>query len=240
MAQDTNVSTAALRTLHRIHQQLGDLQSRLKRGPNLVKARQNNVDSRKAQLEEAKQQHTTLRMASDSKQTQLKAGEEKIEKLKTQLNTAKSNAEYQGLKDQIAATEMANSVLADEILEGLDKVDQSAGSVKEAEQALAKAEADAEQGRQKVTEEEPRIRADIERLEAELTECEAALPGDFRELYNRVVRAKGQDALAPVLDGSCGGCYQQVPINNINKLMLGEPMFCRGCGRLLYLPEERE
>ena len=40
------------------------------------------------------------------------------EKLQTQLNMANNNREYQLLKEQIAATEMANSVTADEILEG--------------------------------------------------------------------------------------------------------------------------
>lgn len=240
MSPETNVSTAALRTLHRIHRQLSDLRARLKRGPNVVRARQANADTRRSQFEEAQEEIKKLKMASDAKQVQLKAGEERIEKLKTQLNTAKSNAEYQGLKDQIAATEMTNSVLADEILEGLDKLDESTQAIKEVEGIVAKAEAEATRANQQFAEEEPLIRGDIQRLEAQLAECEAELPGEFRELYQRVVRAKGEDALAPVLDGSCGGCYQQVPINNINKLMLAEPIFCRGCGRLLYLPEEMQ
>ena len=46
--------------------------------------------------------------------------------LKAKLNAAASNREYQALKDQIAADQMAGSVLADEILEALEKIDELA------------------------------------------------------------------------------------------------------------------
>ena len=38
----------------------------------------------------------------------------------------------------------------------------------------------------------------MQRLEAELKECEAVLPPTVREVYLRTVRQKGQDALAAV------------------------------------------
>ena len=78
-------------------------------------------------------------MAADQKQLQLKAGEEKIKDLKRKLNAAASNREYQILKEQIAADEMANSVLEDEILEALEKIDQFQAKIAEAEAALAAA-----------------------------------------------------------------------------------------------------
>ena len=65
-----------------------------------------------------------MRVAADQKQLQLKAGEEKIKDLKRKLNAAASNREYQILKEQIAADDMAKSVLEDEIIEALEKIDQ--------------------------------------------------------------------------------------------------------------------
>ena len=62
-------------------------------------------------------------MAVDKKQLQLKTGEDKVKDLRYKLNASTSNREYQALLEQIAADEMANSVLADEILEGLDACD---------------------------------------------------------------------------------------------------------------------
>ena len=84
---------------------------------------------------------------------------------------------------------------------------------------------------------EPSLRADIARLEAELRRSEATLPSDIRELYRRIVRQKGEDALAVVENQCCGGCNQQVPLNLCSQVMLGQPVSCKTCGRLLYLPE---
>ena len=53
----------------------------------------------------------------------LRSGEGKILELETKLNQSSTNREYQALKDQIAADNMANSVLADEILEAMERVD---------------------------------------------------------------------------------------------------------------------
>ncbi len=83
----------------------------------------------------------------------------------------------------------------------------------------------------------PRIQGDFERLEEELRQSEDELPGDFQDMYRRLVRAKGSDALAPMLGEFCGGCNQHVPLNMYNSLALSKPVFCRSCGRLLYLPE---
>jgi uncharacterized protein len=59
-------------------------------------------------------------------------------------------------------------------------------------------------------------------------------------LYDRVVRQKGEDALAAIEDEYCGGCHQRVPLNMIAEVMLGHPTFCKTCGRLLYMPEGSE
>lgn len=232
-----NVSTDVLRMLHRVHRQLSDLRSRLERGPRQIRACEASVALREEQLSESQSDAKVARVATDGKQLLLKAGEDKTEELKGKLNTASSNREYQALKDQLAAQEMTNSVLTDEILEGLEKIDELQGKIIEAEGVLAKARLKAEKVRSEVEQQEPLIRGDVTRLEAELKECESALPASIRELYRRVVRQRGEDALASVENEFCGGCHQHVPLNVCAEIMLAHPMFCRTCGRLLYVPE---
>lgn len=234
-----NLSASLLRTLHRIHRQLGDLKERLARGPKQLRAAEANVAYRDEQLVKLRADLKAMRMAADAKQLQLKSGEAKILDLKRKLNAASSNREYQALRDQIAADEMANSVLADEIIEALEQIDQFHAKIAEAESTAAGArekarEVSAEVGRQK-----PLIEGDLRRLEAELRESEAALPGEIRDLYHRVVRQKGVDALAAVENDCCTGCNQQVPLNIFSKMTMNEPMFCRTCGRLLYIAGDK-
>ena len=66
------------------------------------------------------------------------------------------------------------------------------------------------------------------------------LPVDIRESYQRVVKAKGEDALAPMRGEFCSGCNRRVLLNMMADLRLSKPIFCKSCGRLLYLAEGDE
>ena len=233
-----SITAAALRELHRIHQQLADLRDRLERGPKQVRVREANVGQLETRLAEARDRSKQTQMAIDRKQLDLKSGEQKVIDLRVKLNAASSNREYQALLEQIAAAEMAGSVLSDEILEGLEKIDQLAVGVKEAEKNLAAGKQEMEKARQAVETSAATIRADLTRLEGELVQAETALPADLKADYQRVVRSKGADSLAVAEDGVCSGCGQQITLNMQNELKLSKMVFCRTCGRLLYLSEE--
>jgi predicted nucleic acid-binding Zn-ribbon protein len=237
MTSQTNAATEALRTLHRIHKQLGDLKERLDRGPRMVRARQANLEKLETHLDKVKSEDHALMVMIDDKNMQLASDEAAVERRRQQLREAADNKQYQALKDEIAAHEMANSVLTDEILEAMDRQDELKRKTAEAEAAVAKSQEEVRKAQQEVESQTPIVQGDIERLQLELKDCESSLPGDFRQLYSRMVRAMGEDALAPVEGEYCGGCNQHIPVNNINDLMLGEPKTCKSCGRLLYLPE---
>jgi predicted nucleic acid-binding Zn-ribbon protein len=140
----TNVSTEILRKLHRLHHQLSDLRERLERGPKQIRARQLNLAHHEEQLAKLQTESKAFRVATDAKQLQFKSKEAKVKELRVKLNTANSNREFQALKDQIAADEMTNSVLADEILEALEKADAYQAQIAQSIAAMAKAKADAD------------------------------------------------------------------------------------------------
>jgi predicted nucleic acid-binding Zn-ribbon protein len=234
-----SATTGVLRELHRIHRQLSDLRERLDRGPKQIKARQGTVVRLEAELAQAKADSKAARVGADQKQLLLKSGEGKIRELKVKLNAASSNREYQALKDQIAADEMANSVLADEILEALEKIDSFASTIHEAEQNLAKGREELAKVEKQVREQHDSLMGDVQRLEGELKKVETGLPGDIREVYQRVVKSKGTDAMAQVEGETCGGCYHHLTANISSTLLMGRVVCCQSCGRMLYLPEDR-
>ncbi len=210
----------------------------MERGPRLIRAQQTNIDRLSAELTAVEAEAKALRIATDKKQLQLDSGEAQVAKRRLQLQQAADNREYQALKEQIAADEMTNSVLADEILEAMEKADQMAGKVAQAKAAVAKARQDSEKLSKEFGEKEPLLGADIDRLQREMREAENDLPSEFKLLYVRLVRARGEDALAMVNGDYCSGCNQHIPVNMINSLMLANPIQCKSCGRMLYLPED--
>jgi len=232
-------TAASLRELHRIHRQLSDLRERLERGPKQIKARQANAAAAEEKLAKTHADSKAARIAIDQKQLLLRSGEAKIFELKNKLNTCHTNREYQALRDQILADEMANSVLSDEILEAMERSDLFKHSIAEAEQQVAKAKEDLSKIQQSVRSQEETLRGDVARLEKELREAETALPDELREAYQRVVKAHGEDAMAQVEGESCGGCHKQLTPNIMSQLTMATVVFCKNCGRLLYLPEDR-
>ncbi len=233
-----SIKTAdALRQLHRIHHQRHDLKTRLERGPKQVNAGQVNVSRLQGQVAVAKEALTKSKMATDEKELQLKVRESKIEDLRKKLNTCSSNREYQAFTEQIAADEQANSVLSDEILEGFDRIEEGEAQFAAIVAELEQAEGELAKIQQRVDAEKWNLESELERVERELAESEAALPEDFRQDYLRIAKVHGADSLATAEDQICQGCFQTITPQMYDQLRCGKPIFCKTCGRLLYLPE---
>jgi predicted nucleic acid-binding Zn-ribbon protein len=231
------VTNGTLRTLHRMHRQLEDLQGRLDAGPRRVAALAAAVKAAETKRDAAQQAVKQARMAADQKQLQLKSAEAKIADLEGKLNACKTNREYQTLGDQIAADRMATKVLEDEILEALEGIDSLKKTVPEAEQTVVDAKRAQGEAEARVRDEKAHLDTEVARIRAELAEVEQSLADDMRSKYDRVVKHKGADGLAAADGPSCGGCHQQMTSNMRSELLMGRIVTCRSCGRLLYTPE---
>ena len=232
-----SVTGTTLRNLHRIHRQLSDLRSRMERGPKMIKGAEANVERLKQIVEEAKEKVVRNRVATDEKDLQLRERENRIADIKTKLNTASSNREYQTFLEQIAADNQANSVLSDEILELLEKTTELEEGVKATEVDLAKGVEEFEAKKQRVEEERGSLENDYKRLSEELAEAEKELPQDFLTDYRRIINAKGEEAMAALEGDVCGGCYQVVTSQMYAELKMEKLVACRNCGCYLYLSE---
>lgn len=226
-----------LRTLHRMLRQLTDIGERMEKGPRKVRVVMANEASFLKELESAKEQLLELRKASNAKNMQLSEREAKIEDMKAKLNACDSNKEFQLLKDRIAADLQANSVLQDEILEQLEKIDVYVDEVEAAKQNHEKSQLESKKIQDEVELELKALEAEKVRITAELAETETKLPFDLIGEYRRIVAGKGEDALGATNTETCGNCNQTVTPQTVNDLMLKKAVFCKGCGCLMYLPE---
>jgi predicted nucleic acid-binding Zn-ribbon protein len=231
------VTIATLRTLHRIHRQLEDLDERLAAGPRRVSARASMLQAAEAARAAAQDDLTKARMTADQKQLQLRTSEGKIRDLEGKLNACKTNREYQLLGEQIAADRMALKVLEDEILEALERVDALKPGIPAADVAVESARRQLAEIKAAAEVEAGQLEGEMARVRSELEAVRGELAADVREKYERVVKHKGADGMAAADGQTCGGCFQQITGNMVSELLLGRVVTCRGCGRLLYLPE---
>ncbi|MDP6556857.1 MAG: phospholipase [Pirellulaceae bacterium] len=234
------VTGEALRELHRIHRQLADLRSRIERGPRQIKAGESSVRKLKLETEQAKESLKRARMTADEKQLHLKSREDRIEELRTQLNGASSNKEFQTLKNQIAADEQANLVMQDEVLEALEKIDELAGKLTAGNDSLTTVQVETAKISKRVEGEQGNLESELRRVQTELLEAEENLPEEIRNDYHRMAKARGEGALSQVDGEVCGGCFQTLTAQMMNLLYLSKPIFCPNCGAMMYLAEGRQ
>ncbi|MFN0055949.1 MAG: zinc ribbon domain-containing protein [Planctomycetales bacterium] len=225
---------AAVAVIHHLHLQLREVQDQMDRGPKLLKVRQEATGQRLADLETLKQKHKALRMAADQKSLQLKSNEAKISDLRVKLNQAASNREFDIIRGQIDADTMANSVLEDEILDTLEKVDAAQRAIHEMEQAVTAAKAEEARLAAETKTTLPDLEARSAELQRLLATAEAAIPPDFLGSYRRLSQAYGAGALAEVDGNVCGSCYVSLPPQSAVQIRAGQVMFCKTCGRLMY------
>ena len=230
------MSTAAsgLRDLHQLRMKLHDVQQKLSKGPKQIRAHERIVAQKQEAVEEKQQQLKKLKMAADEKVLQLKTNEGKINELNAKLNVANSNREFDIIKSQIDADTMANSVLEDEILEALDKVDQTQSTREALEEEGRTAKAKTQQISEDVAATKSGLEAECSELEAAVKVAETDLPGSVAVAYRRLVQAYGVDALTPVENKACTACYAILSPNSVVELNTGKIVFCPSCGRLLY------
>lgn len=225
-----------LKRLHELHLALREVQAELELGPRQIAARKQAFAKKQADLEDRRQKQKQAKVAADQKNLQLKTNETKIAELQAKLNGVSSNREYDILRGQIEADTMAKSVLEDEILEAMEAVDRTQGEIKAFEQEVTAAEGELKKFTQGIEAKIPGLKQQAEELNAQVADAEKFLPGDVAGYYRRLVQVHGADALAAVDNKSCSNCFVTLTQQMLVELNSGKLLFCKTCGRLLYLP----
>ena len=241
MSKQTSIdlSPELLRRLHRIHRQMTDLKSQIKRAPIQIKASEARVKQIEADVAESKEKLKQAKKVADQKQLQLKEREDRIATVEGKLNVAASNIEFTTFQEQIAADRKANEVLSDEIFEVLEQIDEINAEVQAHDVELKSETSDHEKRLTEIKARQAVAETDLGGVEAELVTSEAEIPASIRVDYQRIVDAKGEDALAPTEEESCGCCSQMLTIQYIEQLRMAKMTRCPNCHAFLYLPEDR-
>ncbi len=234
-----NQSGNGLAELHQLLLALQEVQEQIDRGPRQLKVRQQTVAQKQADLEAQKQKHKMLRMTADQKSLQLKSNEAKIGDLRVKLNQAQSNREFDIIRAQMEADTVANSVLEDEILDSLEKVDGAQIAIKKLEEEIVHAKAEETRVAAEIAAAMPGHESRQAELNAAIASAETRLPEEIRIPYRRLVQAYGAAALAHVDGTTCTSCYVSLPPQMVMQVRSGQTMFCKTCGRLLYMRAEQ-
>jgi predicted nucleic acid-binding Zn-ribbon protein len=227
---------AVLREIHRLRRFARDLQSEIDRGPRVLKNQQAKVSKQEGLLQEWHDSIKKVKVAMHEKEVSLRTRHQQIAKHEKQRNEATSKKEYDALQAEIDSDRRGCQKLEDDILEDMAEIEDRTNKIPELEQNIKRAKDELAEFEKGYQERQENLAQQFSQTEVQLREVEASLPADIRQQYDRLVAAKGEEAMAAVEIRTCSACYTEITAQNYNELIVGLFVFCKNCGRMLYLP----
>lgn len=226
-----------LREIHRLRRHIRDAQAEIDRAPKVHKAHQAKLAAHEKAVADAKEDLKKRKAGILTGEAQIKSLNQTLARHEKQLNDLTSPRDVEAKQHDIANTRDLIAKQEDEVLAAMGDVDDRTAKVPELEAVLVKAKADFAAFEADAAERVARLKAEVTSATAALAAEEAKIPPGIRGLYDRLVKAHGADALAPVENKSCSHCRVGITAQGYADLQTGsEFMICRNCGRGLYLP----
>jgi predicted nucleic acid-binding Zn-ribbon protein len=227
------------REIHRLRKHLRELQTEIERLPRVLKAHQAKVAKQEQLLKEANESVKHQKVENAEKELTLKSTNQQLAKYEKQRNDMKTPKEVEAKEKEIANEKAIIQRIEDEILAGLAALDEKIARVPEFEAQVKKAKAELKAFESDMAERVEHLEREKKQAEKQSKAVEVDLPATVRNLFDRLVKAHGADALAAVKERerACGHCHSTVTAQNVNQLLQGHFLSCTSCGRMLYIDE---
>ncbi len=157
-----------------------------------------------------------------------------LKKYRAQLDSVKTNREYQSLQREIALAREETTAAEDRLLEVLDRSDNLLARLAAEEAAFAREEAE-------VAAASGETQARLRDINVQLLEVKEKrgrlipeLSPQIRCEYQRIAEHYGGDAFTRIVDGVCQGCFVNIPAKTVSEIRGGHTLYrCESCGRFV-------
>ena len=213
----------------KISAQLDQLPVRLQALEDELGKAYDTVREKKDNLEALKKDYRKL-------EAEFEAGQAKIQKRKNQLNSVKSNKDYQALLKEIEDIRIAGSRMEDEMLGLLDSIDAAEAEVAEAERLHLDQKAVVGEKKRELEESGASRRERLAELREAASIVSEMLDPKLKKRYCTIRDQSGGLAIVSVEDAVCRGCHLNIPPQMYNELHKGNELrYCPHCYRMIYV-----
>jgi predicted nucleic acid-binding Zn-ribbon protein len=228
-----------LKRLQSLKSKINELEASQERRKQDVQKKRVQIGNEKALAEKKHEAKVAVQKGIDRKELDLKANEEQITKFNVQLNSIKSNKEYSILVSEIGSKKADMSVLEDEILDTMSRLETANQEYEKATEDLRSEEDSLKDLIKSVDTERKEVDDEIEKIKNEQKKYIDLLDEHSLKHYNRLSNIRGGKAVVPVIGNVCGGCSMNITAQTLNALMGGKDLvFCQSCSRILYLDDK--
>jgi hypothetical protein len=239
----------ALLRLQSIEKQLAQVRRRLKTRRHAVLAQEKKIEKLREDWQAMHDRASERRRAADSHELDLKVNEEQVQKLRTALNSAKTNKEYASILTQINTRKADNAKCEEEVLKIMQEVDALQAEADRVKSRIEVEENRLEEVRQNNAEEIERLTKMAEELGNRRDAAAGEVPDSALAEFERVSDRYEGEAMAvievhgkkPPFDYVCGGCFMSLNAEHANILRTrDEVRTCDNCRRILYMEAENQ
>ena len=204
------------------------------------------IETIHAAVAEAKKAVETIKSRLDAARKDLRSREKDLDdiavkrsKSEARLYEVKTNVEYTAVLAEIENIKAQKAQTEEEILALMERQESLAGEIRDAEARLKTRDEQGKRDETVVRERLAAVEKELTGVRSERTTLASAVPRNVLTDYERILKARGGLAIAPVTASAiCGGCRVTIRPQAIQELKAATTLLhCESCGRYLYWQE---
>jgi hypothetical protein len=214
---------------------LARVRARKKELPEKIEELTKSIQLLEQQVSESLKKYEDVQKRQREKEESLKRGQELLKKAKDRLFEVKTNKEYQAVLKEIDTIELKNSELEDQIILGLDQMDQFKAEYTQTRKSYEEHFLQLDTEQRQLSEELASLDSELLAGQDNLQAIRRDIPDDLLRRYDMIKAINNGLAVVTAWKEVCGGCHMHIPpklYNDIQKLE--ELMFCPNCNRIIY------
>lgn len=237
--------TSQLLKVFQVEKQLRSLKSRLQGAEKFLAGQDKELATLDSQRSSLETQIKQLSAQAHNFEGECKAHDEKMAKLRAQMDSAQSNKEYKAFLTDLNTLKAERERCEGQALELMGKVD---GLKKQAEELVAKREERTKVRGVASSDRDARhneVAGKVAELEAERAGLVKDVPSDVMRDFQRLLDQRGDEAMGAIEiadakrhEFHCGVCMMAVPVDTVVGLIkntTGKVTKCSSCQCLLYI-----
>jgi predicted nucleic acid-binding Zn-ribbon protein len=208
-------------------------------GPQRIEAIEREIKQTKERRAREKEVIEALEKEKRKKELELEGEKAQVKKAETKLSEVKTNKEYQAILKEIEAARTGNDRTEEDIIVLMDRVEEMNRDYQSSAKELAKREKEVADEVKELEKEIKAVDAVVSKLREERERMLAAVGSGLRARYNMLIEKRGGVAVVNVKNGTCLGCYMNIPPQLFIEVMKNsEVITCPSCNRIFFYEEQ--
>lgn len=234
--KDVRATLELLKELQAVDDRLAAMQQTMAQLSTGVNTGKLYVDELTNRMNEEKTELKNLERRASERELQMRSQQDKIERFRAQVNTAKTQKEYNALVHEISGAEADASRAEDEALRMMTKMDELKEHMQQLQRELAQAQEGVDREQKEAGEQARQYSQEARELMTERNALRSRLEDEIVKQYDRVHHGRQGRVVVKVVEQTCQGCHMGVTKQLMTRLMgRRDLVYCPNCARIIYL-----